>query len=128
MNKGRLHLVLIIIGILALAVFGMKGLSNMKKVSKAAIPMHMKRHVKVEKVEYDTISTTINATGRLESKSFIDLSAEVQGMILAGNVPLKKGQKFSKGSVLLNIYDKEAELALKAAKSRFLTSLANILP
>jgi len=65
MNKGRLHLVLIIIGILALAVFGMKGLSNMKKVSKAAIPMHMKRHVKVEKVEYDTISTTINATGRL---------------------------------------------------------------
>ncbi|MBT4729360.1 MAG: efflux RND transporter periplasmic adaptor subunit [Bacteroidetes bacterium] len=128
MNKGRLYLILIVIGILVVAVFAMQGLSKMKKETKSAEHKNIKRYVKVEIVKYDTLATLIEATGRLESKSFIDLSAEVQGMILAGNVPLKKGQKFSKGSVLLNIYDKEAELALKAAKSRFLTSLANILP
>ncbi|MBC8343870.1 MAG: HlyD family efflux transporter periplasmic adaptor subunit [Bacteroidetes bacterium] len=128
MNKGRLHLLLIVIGILAISIFAMSGLSRMKKETKSAHQQDMKRYVKARKVEYDTIATMIEATGRLESKSFVDLSAEVQGMILAGNVPLKKGQKFLKGTVLVRIYDKEAVLNLKAAKSRFLTSLANILP
>jgi hypothetical protein len=56
------------------------------------------------------------------------LSAEVSGKIEAGDIPFKTGQSFEKGTLLINIYDKEAVLDLKAKKSSFLNRTASILP
>ena len=45
-----------------------------------------------------------------------------------GDVPLRKGASFKKGQLLATIYKDEAELALKARKSKFLNNFTNILP
>jgi len=43
-------------------------------------------------------------------------------------VALKTGQKFTAGQILAKIYSEDSFLALKAKKSKFLNTLANILP
>jgi membrane fusion protein (multidrug efflux system) len=128
MKKGRIQLTLIVLGIIIISFLAMTGLSKMKKDTKAAIPKSTKRYVMTKTISYDSVATIIEASGRLASRSYIDLSAEVQGKILNSNIPLKKGQSFRKGDVLISIYADEAVLTQKAAKSRFLTSLAGILP
>ena len=87
-----------------------------------------KRYVRAEPVVYSNVEVLVTATGRLASQQYVDISSEVQGMILDGNVRFKKGQSFKKGDLLVKIYDKEASLNLQSRKSRFLTSIANILP
>ncbi len=88
----------------------------------------IKLYVKTEKVAYSTNQAKIVETGRLSSQHTIDLSAEVQGEILRGNVLLREGTKFKKGTLLVRIFDEEARNNLKASKSRFLNSIAGILP
>jgi multidrug efflux pump subunit AcrA (membrane-fusion protein) len=86
------------------------------------------RRVQTARVEYSGVNSSITAAGRLGSMRYVDVITEVQGEILKGGVPLKKGQRFKKGDLLVRIYDKEMDYNLKAAKSRFLNSIANILP
>ncbi len=87
-----------------------------------------KRFVKAEPIRYKTIISPVSASGRLTSISELDVVAEASGKILASKIALKKGSKFSKGEVLFTIYPDEAILALKSTKSKFLNSLANLLP
>ncbi len=91
-------------------------------------PEDIKRLVKTEKVIFEDVKASIEAPGRLVSNQIVDIISEVQGKILSGDVPLKKGQRFTKGDILLKIFDVEQALSLKASKSRFLNSLANALP
>jgi len=88
----------------------------------------IKLFVKTEKVSYTTNQAKIVETGRLSSQHSVDLSAEVQGEILPGNVILREGSKFRKGDLLVRIFDEEARNNLKASKSRFLNAIAGILP
>ena len=50
------------------------------------------------------------------------------GKILQGDVPFKEGQNFSKGDVLIKIYNNDAEASIKASRSNFLRTLSLILP
>lgn len=88
----------------------------------------IKLYVKTEKVKYTTNSAIILETGRLSSQQTVDLSAEVAGQIIAGNVILREGTQFKKGELIVRIFDEEAKNNLKASKSRFLNSIAGILP
>lgn len=88
----------------------------------------IKLYVKTEKVVYTTNEAKIVETGRLSSQQMVDLSAEVQGQILPGEVILKEGTKFRKGVLLVKIFDDEARNNLKASKSRFMNGIASILP
>ncbi len=88
----------------------------------------IKLFVKTEKVAYTTNEVKIIETGRLSSQQTVDLSAEVQGQILPGEVILKEGTKFKKGALLIKIFDEEARNNLKASKSRFMNGIASILP
>ena len=128
MNKRKL----IIIGSVILIIifsFVLSGIfRKMKKEPEKKLPEQIKRYVKAETVNYKTYKSEFKVTGRVASQNYIDLSSEVRGKILPGQVSLKKGQSFRKGQLLLRVYDKEAKLALQAHKSRFLNSLANILP
>ncbi len=123
---------LIIIGavglIIIIAIMGMNGLNSMKPKTEEIKKEIPKRYVKAEEIKYDKISSNIKANGRVTSQNYVDLSSEVQGKILRGNVPIKKGQSFRNGQLLIKIYNKEASLALQARKSRFLNSIANLLP
>lgn len=85
-------------------------------------------YVKAEPVSYARLQSEITATGRISSREYVDVISEVSGKILQGNVPLKKGRSFRKGQVLVRIFSEEAKLALKGHKSRFLNSIAGLLP
>ncbi len=119
---------LIIIGLFVVSyiIYGM--LSGMAETPEEKQKEAIKLFVKTEKVSYSTNTAKIIETGRLSSQQMVDLSAEVQGQILQGEVVLKEGTKFSKGALLVKIFDDEARNNLKASKSRFMNGIASILP
>lgn len=129
MNKRKG--IVIIVSVCAILLFAvlMSGFfaGLRKKPPKTPAP-EVKRYVKAEKVEYSDIESQVIGSGRLASRQQVNLIAEVQGKILAGEVRLKKGQSFKKGAVLFRIFDGEARLSLLARKSKFLNALANLLP
>lgn len=88
----------------------------------------MKRFVKAETVAYTDIVSPLAREGRMVSSNEVMLVAEAAGKILGGEVPLRKGSSFRKGQLLASIYSDEVELAIKARKSHYLTTLSNLLP
>ena len=66
--------------------------------------------------------------GRVSSKDNVALSAEVSGKILPGDVPLKEGQSFKKGEVLVNIYNEDMKASLQSMRSNFLQLMSSALP
>ena len=123
---------IIIIALMVLIVGGgfllMSYFMGMKETPAQQEVADITRKVQAAKVSYSEINSSILETGRLGSMRYVDVISEVQGEILPGGIPLKKGQRFKKGDLLVRIYDKEMEYNLKAAKSRFLNGIANILP
>jgi multidrug efflux pump subunit AcrA (membrane-fusion protein) len=87
-----------------------------------------KRFVKAETVNYTNVVSPLQREGRVVSSNDVLLVSEAAGKIEAGQVNLKKGASFKKGQLIASIYKDEAELALKAGKSRFLNSFTNLLP
>jgi multidrug efflux pump subunit AcrA (membrane-fusion protein) len=126
--RRKLIIVISIIAILAISFMAMGYFASLKEDTETVIPPDVPRKVKISEVKYEPVEYTVMATGRLGSQSYVDIISEVQGEILPGNVPLKKGQRFKKGELLIRIYDEITDYSLKAAKSRFQNSIANILP
>ena len=124
----KLIVVASIIVILLGSFMAMSYFTSQKESPETEIPEDISRKVKTRPVVYERVSYTISSTGRLGSQSYVDIIAEVQGEILPGNVALKKGQQFKKGDLLIKIYDEITDYNLKASKSRFQNSIANILP
>ena len=87
-----------------------------------------KRFVKALPVSYTEIISPLKREGRVVSGSDVLLVSEASGKIEMGEVPLRKGASFKKGQLLATIYKDEAELALKARKSKFLNNFTNLLP
>jgi multidrug efflux pump subunit AcrA (membrane-fusion protein) len=128
MNRQIIKTIIGIVLLGAIAFFLMGYFSSQKEEVKPPVIEKELPFVKTKKVEYTNAFVDVEQTGRLISKGRVDLITEVNGKMMAGDVPLIAGQSFKKGDVLLRIYDKDAELSLKAAKSRFLSSIANVLP
>jgi len=128
MKERKVIIIVAVIMILGISFGGMTVLGNLKEEPEKPKKEVAKRYVLAQTIKYAKTKSNISASGRLESQDFFDLSAEVQGKILKGNVPLKKGQSFKQGQTILRIYNKEYELSIKAHKSRFLNAVANLLP
>ncbi|MEN8224995.1 MAG: efflux RND transporter periplasmic adaptor subunit [Bacteroidota bacterium] len=126
--QRKIIIVVSIIAILVISFMAMSYFAGQKETPETEIPADVARKVKTMSVKYEPVSYTVTSTGRLGSQSYVDIIAEVQGEILHGNVALKKGQRFKKGDLLVRIYDEITDNNLKAAKSRFQNSIANILP
>jgi len=86
------------------------------------------RYVKADTVNYTNIVSPLTRNGRVVSGNEVALVAEAPGKIEPGNVDLRKGASFKQGELLAEIYKDEMELALKARKSNFLTTITTILP
>jgi len=86
------------------------------------------REVQAIQVKYGTVEATVEGTGRILSVNETDLLAEISGKIFQGDIPLKKGAVFHRGERLYTIYTEEAKLALLARKSRFISTVASVLP
>lgn len=117
-----------IVVILTVAILFAKLLMSLKPEQKKKPPIEAQIHVKTEKVNYKAIQSEVYATGRVNSARLVDLSSEVQGKILETSIPLKKGQNFRKGDLLVSVYKLDALYLLHSKKSRFLNLLANTLP
>lgn len=124
----RIIIVAALIFIVGLAFGLMKYLIAQKEDPKIRSVGDLKRYVKTEKVEYKTIQSSVEESGRIRSVREIDVVAEASGRIIEGKVSLKKGSEFRKGDLLFTIYKDEAALSLQSSKSQFQNSLANILP
>ncbi|MBN2348399.1 MAG: HlyD family efflux transporter periplasmic adaptor subunit [Bacteroidales bacterium] len=124
----RIVIVAALVFTIGLAYGLMKFLIEQKESPQRLPPVEAKRYVKAREVKYETIVSPVSAPGRLSSISKVDIIAEASGKIEKGTIPLKKGARFSEGDLLFTIYPDEASLALKARKSQFLNTLANLLP
>lgn len=129
MNWRKLFVNLgLIILVIVVSYFLMQYLMSMKTTPESKPREDAKLFVRAQQVAYKNNQAVVSATGRLSSQEEIDLSSEVQGQILSGNVPLKSGTRFKKGNLLLKIFDEEVKNNLKASKSRFMNGIASILP
>lgn len=124
----RIVIVSAFIFIVVLAWGLMRYLINLKEDPRSRDAVEMKRTVEAVEIKYGTIVSEVKATGRLNSVAKLELIAEASGKIIVGEVPLKKGAIFNQGQTLFTVYPDEAILALKARKSQFLQTLANLLP
>jgi len=113
---------------LGLAFLIMQALKGMKPEPPRKEGENIKRYVKAALVEYGDIIATVSRTGRVLATNEVMLVAEAAGKIEKGDIMLKEGAEFRKGQRLLTIYKDEAEMLLKAEKSRFLNTVASMLP
>ncbi len=119
--------IIVAVGVLILMILAGGFFAGMPATPPPFIAKSAPKYVKTTPVVYSDINTSIITYGRVQSAHPIDLIAEVSGRILQGNVPLKEGQDFSKGTLLYRLEDDEARLNLKSQKSNFLRDLATIL-
>jgi multidrug efflux pump subunit AcrA (membrane-fusion protein) len=128
MRKRQWLIVLGVVAVLAVSLGLQRFFSSQKTLPQQIARQKQDVFVKAEKVIYDAVLTSIVASGRVNSQAEVDLSSEVQGRLLQGDILFKKGQSFRKGQILLKVFSEDISLQLKARKSGFLTSLANVLP
>lgn len=122
---------LILLGVIAVLVVSLSLQRYFS--SRKTLPQQLAREkqdvfVKAERVLYDTVMAEIISSGRVNSQAEVDLSSEVQGRLLQGDILFKKGQSFREGQTMVRVFNEDISLQLKARKSGFLTSLANVLP
>jgi membrane fusion protein (multidrug efflux system) len=122
-SSGLAVILLIVIGFVAMGV-----LSGMQPPPKEYNADKKLKAVKVKTVDYDTLTSSVRETGRIVSREIVELISEVPGKILKPDIPLKKGQSFREGDLIVRIYNEDSEYNLKARKSRFLHSIATMLP
>jgi hypothetical protein len=120
-------------GLLSLAFLGfgyglMQRFSNRQTEVRQMTFRENRKQVAVKPVSYESREVALTAMGRVVSATAVDIAAEVQGEILAGDVPLKMGQSFREGQVLFRVEDEEARLNLSASRSNFMTTVASVLP
>jgi len=128
MKARKTKIVLAAAGLLVVSFIIMRFLIAQKEDIPRRPPAAAERWVSVAQVEYTNLVSPVTARGRVISQAEVEVIAEASGKIEPGEIPLKKGQTFKKGQVLLTISKDEVELALQSQKSSFLKTLANLLP
>lgn len=123
---------ILIIGLSAAFIFASLFLSAML-VNNTKVPNKNEEGLKPITVKTEVVKNEINRSaisypGRINAFDNVAIAAEVSGKIMKGNVAFKEGQFFKKGTLLIHIYNKDAQASMKASKSNFLRTLAQILP
>ncbi len=120
----RITGVLIFAGVVLLTVLLINNQPEVKKRHKQQSFLG----VEAKRVVNEPVKSTVSHQGRITSYETVVLSAEVNGRIMQGNIAFKEGQRFSKGDLLIRIYDEDIIASLTAAKSDFLQKLSVVLP
>jgi len=116
------------IGLIVMAFAFSSHLINAKPVPQKDNRKQNTVFVKAEKVNLIETESDMTYRGRITAFDKVSLAAEVQGKIMQGEVRFKTGESFNKNDVLITIYSKDVEAALKSGKSSFLQTLSKILP
>jgi membrane fusion protein (multidrug efflux system) len=126
--KRKLWIALAAFGILGSSAVIMFVLFSLKEQPQKTAKPQPDIYVKAETVKYKNLQAVINSSGRLHAFNEVEVSAEVSGRLQEGIVPFRNGQRFSRGQVIARVDNPEFPLSVKARKSRFLQTLASILP
>ena len=103
-------------------------LLSFRKDPPKSLPALKSKIVEAEIVSLKKVPSKIVAYGRLTSAQPIILISEVNGTIVAGDIPFQPAQAFKKGDLLLKIDDRQIRLDINSTKSDFLNALASVLP
>jgi multidrug efflux pump subunit AcrA (membrane-fusion protein) len=103
-------------------------LSTFKKPPRKTPPPQLNRYVKASPVHYTALPGIIETTCRLKTFNEITISSEVGGRLTDGVHLFKAGQAFKQGEIMARVINEEFTYQLKAKKSKFLQSIAAILP
>lgn len=117
-----------IVGAVAVSAVLAGAFVKMKKENEKVTPPPIVRKVDSRIVEYANLPAEVSGTGRVISQQSVDVISEVQGKLMEGTIPLKKGNSFKQGDLLVKVYNQDAFYNLQSRKSGFLNALANILP
>lgn len=126
--KNKLLYVATVIGVIVVALGISSYLLNSRPEPRQDAKKHTTMTVKAEKVAYKDIKTSMKYRGRVTAFNNVDLTAEVSGRLLQGDIRFKEGETFKKNDVIVRIFKEDKVAAYKANISSFLQSLANILP
>ncbi len=114
----------IIIGAIALSSYLINSKPDPRKDEQKQNTMN----VKAAQIKYTDIETNMKYRGRVSAFNTVDLTAEVSGRIMQGDILFKDGESFKKNDVIVNIYKQDVLATHKASISSFLQTLAQILP
>ncbi len=128
MNRKQIIVALTVVAILAAAVITMVVLVKTKPQSRKAPSKKVVVGVKTTPVQLNNYSLEVTYPGRVTAREIVTLSSEVSGRLIAADVPLKVGQRFRKGDVIVRIFDEDVKAAYTAQVSTFLNTLAHAMP
>lgn len=86
------------------------------------------RYVKILTANPGANAIIIEGSGRISTSQKVDISAEVQGLLIQSGKTIKPGVSFRRGEMLYSIRNNDARLSLQARKSSFMNLIANALP
>ncbi|MFN3917883.1 MAG: efflux RND transporter periplasmic adaptor subunit [Flavobacteriales bacterium] len=85
------------------------------------------KYLRVKELNPDSVKIIVKGEGRVNAAYNLSLSSQVQGRLIKGDVPLRKGTKIKAGQLVFRIDNTEALYLLRARKSAYITILANAL-
>lgn len=105
-----------------------KGMIDNKPLAQKKAKADVNLAVKISEVKNTKETIPLYYTGRVGSSEYVELATEVSGTVLKTNTPLKEGQNFKKGELLLELSGSYSAATLKSVKSDFLKVLSSNLP
>ncbi len=119
----------IVLGILIIvgAVFANKRLSSKKEPPPRKQRIVPAKQVSSQKVNNESIGTSIPIYGRLAAYQKLDIVSEVNGRLLSDVRPIKQGNYYKKGDVLIRLDNRENQANILAQKSALLNQISQIL-
>ncbi|MFW5754001.1 MAG: efflux RND transporter periplasmic adaptor subunit [Marinilabiliaceae bacterium] len=126
--KRKIWIALAAFGIILIGALLMFLLFSLKEEPEKSKRPQAEIYVKAEQVDFENLQAVITSSGRLHAFNEVAVSSEVSGRLQEGEVTFRPGQRFQKGQVIARIVNPEFPMSVKARKSRFMQTLASVLP
>lgn len=114
--------------ILAVSLYVMTQFQSQVVKPERAQKVEVLRDVSLIKVSNQNIGSSLDIQGRLSAFEKIDIFTEVAGRLLESSKPIKVGNYFEEGSILMRIDNEEAHLNLLSQKSNLMNAITQLMP
>ncbi len=114
--------------ILAASLYVMTQFQSQVVKPERAQKVEVLRDVSLIKVSNQNIGSSLDIQGRLSAFEKIDIFTEVAGRLLESSKPIKVGNYFEEGSILMRIDNEEAHLNLLSQRSNLMNAITQLMP
>lgn len=128
MNFKKLTVATTVVAIIAIASAAMVILIKTKPESRKSPDRANVIGVRTTPAMLDDYTIEVTFPGRVVPREMVTLSSEVAGKLLESRIPLKVGQTFKRGDIIVDIFDEDERASHAAQVSAFLLTLATALP